>query len=789
VETSENSILDADVSLFKGSFDPTVMETIALGAALERIRNGQYHGYVTQLRQLLATQGEDAYRAAKERSIAFTPCCSLTTRDKDTPWDQKLLACTGVVQLDCDGLDDPQALKAHLAQHQATVYAFLSPRGNGLKIGLAATGITSPDTYKHAWAHVVTTIQHAYPDVHINVDEHVKFLHALCYMSADPTLYCNAHPVALVVPPRATPPPQAPRAEDETSDYARVMQALWCIPNNDAAYDDWLTLGMALHSTGESWARDAWETWSRQSSKYHEQKQAKSWRSFTADGKTTIATLFHRAKAHGWHPPRRDIPDMTTDRAASAQADAHQRQNGHTVKARALVRNLANEPERAIDWLWELYLAYGKLHLLDGDPGTGKTLLMCALAAAISRRSTLPDQEGHCTLLTGEPQRSLFVAMEDDLADTIRPRVRKAGGDVALIDVLNEIEDTRRRVQVFTLEHLPLLEEAITAHQPRLVYIDSLQGIMGPNVDIHRANQVLPLLHALADLATKYHIALVATRHPSKPGQNMSRLIHRGMGSQAFIGTARLGLYVDEHPTEPTKSLLVQSKSNAGHPAMTQIFSKAHGEFQWCGATRLTANVLAGSGVGPDPTALAEACLWLEAHLAPGDATDAAPLQKQADEDDIAWRTINRAKRALGVQARKIGDKWVWTLPVLPPYVYTTRQSTQSCQSRQSRQSWHSSIKTTSYDDTSGDQGEACPGGRESQERQECQDCHTVTEGQEPCLHEHVNDLNHCNDCGALVPALGTAAPCRHAWVIEGGQARCTHCHAQHPTKQEGVSL
>ena len=134
----------------------------------------------------------------------------------------------------------------------------------------------------------------------------------------------------------------------------------------------------------------------------------------------------------------------------------------------------------------------------------------------------------------------------------------------------------------------------IAEYHPALVYIDSLQGVMGARADIHRANQVPLILHELAALAKRYHVALVATRHPSKPGQNMGRLIHRGMGSQAFIGTARLALYVEEHPTDRTKSLLVQSKSNAGHPAITQVFSQGRRDVWWAGVTRVNAAISLG---------------------------------------------------------------------------------------------------------------------------------------------------------------------------------------------------
>ena len=243
---------------------------------------------------------------------------------------------------------------------------------------------------------------------------------------------------------------------------------------------------------------------------------------------------------------------------------------------------------KPVDWLWEPYLALGKLCMLDGDPGVGKTLLAIQLAANLSRDFPFPDQHGKLTLTAGAPAPTLFIAMEDDLADTVKPRLEDAGADCRFIKVLNEAEDEQGHTRPVTLDHIPYIARMIQEAQPRLVVIDSIQSVLGGKVDIHRANQVTEKLAQLAVLAQRFHCAIICIRHPSKPGQGIAKLIHRGMGSVAFIGMARLGLFVEEHPTDPTRVLLVQAKSNAGTPACTQIFSKRQGVFSWVGASRLT---------------------------------------------------------------------------------------------------------------------------------------------------------------------------------------------------------
>jgi hypothetical protein len=227
------------------------------------------------------------------------------------PWDKKLIGCTGIVHFDLDHLDNPEGMKALLAQHPSVVFAFLSP-AYGLKIGVATNGITSTKDYKHAWAVVLASLKRTYPDTHFNEDQHVKFLNALCYVSYDPFLHVNGDTVPFVVSPPAPKPTPKPapkpapksRPMNDTPDYVRVASALTTIPNNDADYDTWLLLGMALHSTGEGWARDLWDSWSRQSGKFDAAKQEKSWRSFTHEGTVTIASLFYLAKQAGWQLPR-----------------------------------------------------------------------------------------------------------------------------------------------------------------------------------------------------------------------------------------------------------------------------------------------------------------------------------------------------------------------------------------------------------------------------------------------------------------------------------------------------
>jgi DNA repair protein RadA/Sms len=338
------------------------------------------------------------------------------------------------------------------------------------------------------------------------------------------------------------------------------------------------------------------------------------------------------------------------------------------ASGRPIVITMDTVKAQPVEWLWWPYIAVGKICMLDGDPGIGKTLLAIQLAASLSQGYPLPDQQGKPTLPSGGPATTLFIATEDGLADTLKPRLEAAQADCSKIHVFNEFLDEQGHTRAFTLEYLPHLEHCLQDKRPRLVVIDSIQAVMGRTVDIHRANQVTDLLRQLANLAEKYRCAIVCIRHPSKPGQNIAKLIHRGTGSVAFIGMARLGIFVEEHPQDRTKVLLVQSKSNAGEVGVTQIFSKRAGKFEWAGVSRLDSHMMAGSGKGPDPRVFLEACLWLETRLADGRCYPSEDIQDEMKDADFKHSTIWEAKKRLGVHHTKTASgRYVWYLPPLPP--------------------------------------------------------------------------------------------------------------------------
>jgi hypothetical protein len=297
-------ILESSVSVFTSRYDKHVREHVPLDEMLTRIQSGIYQDPIARLRQYLGVN-QAAYKAKKDLLPSFTPCCALHTRDGAVPLVDRLRSVVGLVHYDCDHVADPAALKERLAADPATVFAFTSPSGTGVKVGIAATGITDAVSYKAVWHGVLRHLHQTYTDVEISEDEHVKYVHALCYVSHDPDLYRNPGAIPVVVPLHGPddeePPLEIPDSPDAGRiPFATLAQAVWFIPCED--YDPWCEVGMALHASGYPQARTLWDAWSQQSTKYSATIQTKKSASFKKDGGIHAGVILTLAHQHGWRP-------------------------------------------------------------------------------------------------------------------------------------------------------------------------------------------------------------------------------------------------------------------------------------------------------------------------------------------------------------------------------------------------------------------------------------------------------------------------------------------------------
>jgi predicted ATP-dependent serine protease len=327
------------------------------------------------------------------------------------------------------------------------------------------------------------------------------------------------------------------------------------------------------------------------------------------------------------------------------------------------------EPE-AVDWVWPGRIARGKLTLIAGDPGMGKSQIAIDITARVTKAALWePARDSHA------PSGSvLILTAEDSAADVVRPRCEAADADLRRVHRLKSVvlKDGSRRT--FSLQHdlTALGKKMDEIGDVALVIVDPLTSYMGSGdkIDSHRTTDVRAVLEPLADWAEKHRVAVVGITHPPKNAP--AKAIHALVGSIAFVAAARLVfLAIEEADTE--RRLLLAVKNNLGRLAdglgyhLEQTFISKNilaSRVVWdTRPVTVTANeALAASK--EDPRVLAEAKEFLRAELAdsPRPATD---LKKAAGNAGLSWSTVQRAQKRLGIKPRKVGLEggWEWALP------------------------------------------------------------------------------------------------------------------------------
>lgn len=316
-----------------------------------------------------------------------------------------------------------------------------------------------------------------------------------------------------------------------------------------------------------------------------------------------------------------------------------------------ILRRIADVEPETVKWLWYPYIPYGKVTLLEGDPGTGKSWLGLAIATAQSLGRGLPDVNGL------SPGNILVMSAEDGLADTIRPRLSAFEADINRIYAIDGL---------FTLDTdgYETLESYIRQLKPLLVIIDPLVAYLSGEVDIHKANQVRQVTAHLARLAEKYGPAIIAIRHLTKGGS--LKPIYRGLGSIDFTAAARSVLLAGSDPDFPQMRGIVHLKCNLAPLGQAIGYELRENGFFWTGHSELTTDrILAGSD---GSSALEEAKSFLLNVLRDG-AVPANEVKEEAEARGISERTLNRAKANLKVEVHRIGEEgkrgkgqWHWEL-------------------------------------------------------------------------------------------------------------------------------
>ena len=287
-----------------------------------------------------------------------------------------------------------------------------------------------------------------------------------------------------------------------------------------------------------------------------------------------------------------------------------------------------------VNWLWKPYLPFGKLSVLQGNPGEGKTYFAMHLAAACTNGKLLPNMERL------EPFNVIYQTAEDGLGDTVKPRLIEAGADLDRVLVIDDSE-----VQLTLSDER--IERAIIENNARLVIIDPIQAYLGADVDMNRANEVRPIFMRLGQVAQRTGCAILLIGHLNKAAGMQS--LQRGLGSIDIAAAVRSVMFIGKLKHDPTMRILTHEKSSLAPPGVSLAFSLGdEGGFRWVGEYDITADEML-SGIEPQrETKTQQAKDLICALLAGGKQVLSEDIDKAALERGIPGRTVRDAKRELG---------------------------------------------------------------------------------------------------------------------------------------------
>jgi hypothetical protein len=320
---------------------------------------------------------------------------------------------------------------------------------------------------------------------------------------------------------------------------------------------------------------------------------------------------------------------------------------------------------RPVDWLWQPWLALGKLAILDGDSGLGKSLLSLDLCARLSAARPFPD---------GRPGPGPFAAIvlngEDAAEDTVLLRLHAAGADMDRVFVWHRHPDGAREPLRFP-QDAAWLDQAVSKTGARLVVIDPIKEFLDRSVNPASDQSVRGALSPLAELGERHRCAVLLQRHLNKSGGR--RALYRGSDSIAFVSVCRSAWLVARDPQDPQRCVLAETKNNLG-PARSGLAYAIRGvegaapTVAWLGASPWTADQLVAAAAGaPAPLPERErAAAFLAAALEGGPRTS-RELWPLAQRARLSKRTLRRARGDLKIRSVRVwaGGKRLsyWLLP------------------------------------------------------------------------------------------------------------------------------
>ena len=302
-----------------------------------------------------------------------------------------------------------------------------------------------------------------------------------------------------------------------------------------------------------------------------------------------------------------------------------------------------------VNWLWYPYFALGKVSILQGDPGDGKSSLIIQFIAELTKGGCAPDGTS-----LGSAKRVIYQCSEDNAADTIKPRLLASGADCSMTAFINE-EITGN----ITLDDERLVE-AIREFRPALLVIDPIQAYINGDTDLNIPGKARKILQRLGMWASTYDCAIVLVGHMNK--REGTKNLYRGLGSIDLTAAARSVLQIERDPDDANIRIVQQIKNNLAPLGNEMRFTiTADSGFQWleCCASPQP------RGETKDPlsftTEMDKAAYYIKKYIQYDDMRSCEILERLKSHD-ISIRTAKLAKEQLGIKSYRRMREWYWTM-------------------------------------------------------------------------------------------------------------------------------
>ena len=378
-------------------------------------------------------------------------------------------------------------------------------------------------------------------------------------------------------------------------------------------------------------------------------------------------------------PKKPPAPPLTVSTAAPKASPrvASKTPPAPDFAGRIAYRRASDIQAKPINWLWPGRIARGKVSMLAGNPGLGKSQVTASMAATVTTGGAWPVDRSRCGR-----GNVVFLSAEDDAEDTIRPRLEAAGADLSRVFILDAVVEAFnaeggeiRRTFNLKTDLTRLGKMLVEIGGAALIVIDPITAYLG-ETDSHKNAEIRALLAPLGELAAKYGAAVVCVSHLNK--SSGGEALMRVTGSLAFVAAARAAFIVAKDPENEARRLFLPMKNNIGNDQTGLAFAIQSAQVKSPAGLIETSRVawepdpvtvtadeaMTPQGDPEERSALDDARHFLLGLLADG-PVKAGQIKADADGAGFNWRTIQRAADRLNIERHKDGMKggWTWKLP------------------------------------------------------------------------------------------------------------------------------